>query len=188
VPGDLDLTGRRLNDGPYAGFMIDALVGIAAAYPDLPLTSLLDEDGIAAVDTARRSCLIETLTGLAGTDFADLTTAGIDLAGLSAVAGRHGRTWGQVIAAQKLGIGIGPWFSFIRYRIGFPVLQYRGADEEIIPTDAEDGTRAAYCAAGITTQWNLHPGGHLAADGEAVPTVMAWLADRFAGRLTAGNC
>jgi triacylglycerol lipase len=90
---------------------------------------------------------------------------------------------------QKLGVGIGTPGSSAKYKIGFPVYQYRGALEEVIPTSTEDATRQAYCAAGITTQWkNDYWGEHLLTDGLAKDDVTNWLGDRFAGTATRGNC
>jgi Secretory lipase len=93
------------------------------------------------------------------------------------------RPWGQVVASQKLGTGLGT-----TYRIGFPVFQHRGLAEEIVPTATEDATHEAYCAAGVTTQWNTYPGDHALTDNEAIGDVITWLTARFAGQPTAGNC
>ena len=55
-------------------------------------------------------------------------------------------------------------------------------------TATEDATHHAYCAAGITTQWNTYPGDHILTDTEAIGDVMSWFAGRFAGLPAAGNC
>jgi len=74
------------------------------------------------------------------------------------------------------------------------VFQYRGLAEEVIPTATENATRQAYCAAGITTQWNTYPGDHLLTDTEAISGVIRWFAARFTGQahhrqlLTSDNC
>jgi triacylglycerol lipase len=188
VPGDLAVTGEALNGSPYAGFQVDALIGLATAYPNLPLGSLLNEHGHWAVKTARESCLLDTVRLLGGQTIEGLTTHGLTLEQFSAVTGPDGVSWGEVVNAQKLGVGIGGPFSFARYRIRFPVLQYRGAAEDIIPVSTEKDTRSAYCAAGITTQWEEVQGNHLGADTAAAPAVIAWFTDRFAWRHTTGNC
>src|SRR5262249_22474415 len=99
-----------------------------------------------------------------------------------------GTTWGQVVDAQKLGVNTGGPFSSATYKIGFPVLQYRGLAEEGIPTSTEDAAHQAYCSAGVTTQWNTYVGDHLTTDNEAVSDVVGWLGQRFAGLPTLGNC
>ena len=52
----------------------------------------------------------------------------------------------------------------------------------------ENATRAAYCKAGIPTEWNTYPGDHILADTEAIGDVMNWFAGRFAGLPAASNC
>jgi predicted esterase len=68
------------------------------------------------------------------------------------------------------------------------VFQYRGLADEVIPASTEEATRAAYCAAGIPTQWNTYPGDHILADTEAIGDVMSWFAGRFAGLPAPSNC
>jgi triacylglycerol lipase len=105
-----------------------------------------------------------------------------------ALTGTDGKTWGQVIDEQKLGTGVGRKGSGARYEVGFPVLQYRGLLEEVIPASTEDATRGVYCDARITTRWTLYPGDHLLSDQQAKDDVVKWLGDRFAGRPEPGNC
>jgi len=45
------------------------------------------------------------------------------------------------VDAQRLGVGVGPATSTARYRIGFPVLQYHGLLDEVIPTAVEESLR-----------------------------------------------
>jgi triacylglycerol lipase len=133
-------------------------------------------------------CLFGTLIDFAGADIANYTTDHLTLDQVYAQAGSDGVTWGQVVDAQKLGVNIGGPASSAKYKISFPVLQYRGALEEIIPTSTEDATRQAYCTAGITTQWNLYVGDHLTTDNLAISDVITWFGQRFAGQAATGNC
>jgi triacylglycerol lipase len=141
------------------------------------------------VTQAKTVCLLGTVTGFIGARIETYTTDHLTLDQLYQVRGADGRTWGQVLDAQKLGVGVGSsWSPTAKYRIGFPVLQYRGLFEEVVPTSTEDATRAAYCRAGVTTQWNTYPGDHLTTDGQAITDTVNWFTDRFAGRPTLGNC
>ena len=188
VPGDLKLVAERLNGGPFAGFLADAVVGLSAAYPQMPFDELLNDRGRRAVQEVKSNCLFGTLGAFAFRKLEDFTTDRLTLPRIYALAGPDGTTWGEIIDAQKLGVGIGTPASGAPYKIGFPVLQYRGLLEEIIPHEAEDGTRRRYCQAGITTQWRLYAGEHLTTDWLAAGDVTDWLGDRFAGKRATGNC
>jgi triacylglycerol lipase len=182
VPGDLKVTAAALNGGPFAGFLADAVIGLHSAYPDMPFTALLNSTGQSAIAQAESLCLTGTIAAFAGAHVENYTTNHLTLDQIYALHGPEG-TWGKIVDSQKLGVGLGT-----AYKISFPVFQYRGLAEEVIPTSTEDATRAAYCSAGITTQWTMYPGDHLLTDGEAVSDVVTWFGARFAGTPTTGNC
>jgi hypothetical protein len=190
VPGDLKLVASQLNGGPFAGFLADSAIGIAAAYPNLPFDALMNDTGAGAIRTAKTQCLLGTLANFLGSNIASFTKANLSLDQLYAQTGPDGVSWGQVLDAQKLGVDVGPSSSNARYRIGFPVLQFRGLLEEVIPTATTDLVRRQYCSAGIATKWSdLYPGEHLTTDSFAKDDVTAWFGDRFKGSLNNGaNC
>lgn len=188
VPGDLKVVAKGLNGGPFAGFLVDAVVGLAASHPAMPFDELLNDQGRDTVKKAKSLCLVGTVSTLALQKLENNTEGGLGLEQIYALEGTDGRTWSQVIDEQRLGADLGRKGSGARYEIGFPVLQYRGLAEEVIPTGAEDSTRGAYCSAGITTQWKLYPGEHLTTDQLAVSDTVGWLGDRFDGRPELGNC
>jgi len=189
VPGNLTVTGKYLNGGPFAGFLIDAAVSLSTTYPKLHLNSLLNQRGKEVLARARTLCVLGTLAAFVGARFETLTTRGYTIDQLRTLAGSDGVTWGQVFDAQTLAVGIGKPGSGAPYTVAFPVFQYRGLAEEIIDTKTENATRDAYCRAGITTDWNqLYPSEHLTTDTLASGDVVKWMGDRFAGRTTGGNC
>ncbi|MEO5875796.1 MAG: lipase family protein [Streptosporangiaceae bacterium] len=189
VPGDLKLTAKQLNGGPFAGFLADAVVGLNAAYPTLPFTGLINAKGVQAVKDAKSLCLYGTLAKFLGTDIKSLTTAGYTLEQLYPLKDASGLSWGEAVDAQKLGVNIGGPASSAKYKIGFPTYQYRGYLEEIIPHETEEETRRLYCQAGITTQWNnTYPGEHLLTDSLAINDVTGWIGDRFAAKPAPSNC
>ncbi|MET8452134.1 lipase family protein [Streptomyces sp. NPDC005209] len=116
------------------------------------------------------------------------STDKLTLEQIYALKGTDGKTWGQVLDEQRLGMGIGPKRSGATYEVGFPVLQYRGLAEEVIPTSTQDATRKAYCQAKVSTQWTTYPGEHLMTDQLAKDDTVKWLGDRFAGRPASDNC
>ncbi len=182
VPGDLKVTAAALNGGPFAGFLADAVIGLHAAYPGMPFTSLLNSTGRSAVSQAESLCLTGTIAAFADAHVENYTTGHLSLDQIYALHGPEG-TWGKIVASQKLGMGLGT-----THKISFPVFQYRGLAEEVIPATTEDATHQADCAAGVTTQWNTYPGDHLLTDNKAIGDVISWLTARFAGQPTAGNC
>jgi len=188
VPGDLKTVAASLDGSAFSGFLADAAIGIHTAYPALPFDSLLNDQGRDAVQTAKSVCLAGTTTLLAGKHISDLTTGRLSLDQLYQQRGSDGRTWGQVLEAQRLGAGVGPANSRAHYPVAFPVLQYRGILDEVIPTSTEDATRSAYCTAGISTTWRTYPGDHLLTDNQAVGDVVNWFGDRFTDRPAQNDC
>ncbi len=189
VPGNLTVTGKYLNGGPFAGFLADAAIGLSTAYPSLPFNSLLNQKGKDAVVQAKKLCVLGTVAAFVGAKIESFTTKGYTIDQLRTIAGPDGVTWGQILDAQSLAVGIGRAGSGAKYQVGFPTFQYRGAAEEVIDTKTENATRDAYCRAGITTDWNqFYPSEHLTTDTLASGDVVKWMGDRFAGKVTLGNC
>ncbi|WP_149261484.1 lipase family protein [Actinomadura sp. K4S16] len=189
VPGDLKLTAKQLNGSLFAGFLADALVGLHAAYPEMPFDELMNARGAQAIKDVKSNCLYGTLAVFLGAKVEGFSKDGLSLEQIYALKGPGGATWGDIVDRQKLGVGIGTPSSGARYTIGFPVFQYRGWLEEIIPHETEDATRQAYCKAGITTTWkNTYPAEHLSTDWGAAGDVTNFLGDRFEGKPAQGDC
>ncbi|KUJ41364.1 triacylglycerol lipase [Streptomyces albus subsp. albus] len=188
VPGDLKVVAKALDGGPFAGFAVDALVGLASSHPAMPFDALLNDKGRDTVRKATSLCLAGTVTGLAGTRLEDNTTDRLTFDELYALRGSDGRSWGQVVDQLKLGVDIGPEGSGAAHEFDFPVLQYWGLLDEVIPTRTTSATRQAYCAAHVATRTRTYPGNHALADQQAVQDVVSWLGDRFAGKPESGDC
>ncbi|GAA1808269.1 lipase family protein [Actinomadura chokoriensis] len=189
VPGDLKLTAKQLNGSFFAGFLADALVGLNAAYPEMPFTDLMNDKGRRAIEDVKSNCLFGTLAVFLGARVENFSKDGLSLERLYALKGPGGVTWSEIVDRQKLGVDIGTPSSGATYTIGFPVFQYRGWLEEIIPHETEDATRQAYCEAGINTTWkNTYPTEHLSTDWGAAGDVTNFLGDRFEGKPVQGNC
>ena len=189
VPGDLKLTAAKLNGGPFAGFLADAVVGLHEAYPGLPFDELLNDTGRKAIEDVKKNCLFGTLSAFLGKKIEGFTTQKYSLEQLYKLTDGTGFSWGQAVDEQKLGVGIGGPLSNARYKIKFPTYQYRGSLEEIIPVETQEETRRLYCKAGVPTRFkNDYLGEHLLTDGLAKDDVTSWFSDRFAGKLMIGNC
>jgi len=188
VPADLREVAKASNGGAFAGFSVDATIGLHTAHPDLPLESVMNDQGRQLGDDLRTLCLVGTVTRGVGAKVENLTIGGLNYDQLFRLAAPDGTTWGAVVDAQRLGVGVGPATSTARYRIGFPVLQYHGLLDEVIPTAVEDAVRTAYCRAGVNTRQRTYLADHLLTDSQAIGDVVSWLGDRFAGRPATGNC
>ncbi|MEU6373116.1 lipase family protein [Streptomyces sp. NPDC046909] len=188
VPGDLRQVGAQLNGGGFAGFLVDAVIGLSVTHPEMPFDELLDDEGRQAVAKAKSLCAVGTVAHFIGARIENYTADRLSLDRIYALRGPDGTTWGEIVDRNRLGVGIGRPGSGARYEIGFPVLQYRGLLDEVIPAETGYGTRRAYCDAGIATRWKSYAGDHLLGDPQAIDDVVTWLGDRFAGRAMAASC
>ncbi|MFJ3304132.1 lipase family protein [Streptomyces sp. NPDC086549] len=188
IPADLKQVAANLDGKFFAGFLMDAFIGLSVTHPDMPFDDILNDSGRKAVQDAESLCAVGTVTRFAGARVEQYTEDGLTLDQLYALRGTDGSTWSEVVDQNRLGAGVGTPGSGARYEIGFPVLQYRGLADEVIPAETGQSTRRAYCAAGITTQWTPYLGDHLTGDAQSIGDVVKWLGDRFDGTETKGNC
>ncbi|WP_338118034.1 lipase family protein [Streptomyces coryli] len=188
VPGDLKVVAKGLNGGPFAGFAADAVIGLAASHPAMPFDELMNDQGKEAIKKAKSLCLAGTIAQFAFNKIDNFTKDKLTLDQLYALKGTDGKTWGQVVDEQKLGVGIGPAGSGATHRIAFPTFQYRGLLEEVIPIETEDATRQAYCKAGIPVKWKTYAGEHLTTDNMASGDAVAFFGSRFQGKQPENNC
>lgn len=188
APSDLRAVAANLNGQFYAGFLADAVVGLSSAYPEQPFRELLNPAGTAAVADVSKQCLAGTLASWAFKKLEDYSTDHLTLEQIYALRGTTGRTWGQVIDDQKVGVGVGRPGSGARYEIGFPMLAFWGAQDDVIPPASIDAGVKRYCAAGVKVARKTYLGVHATAYVAASGDVRAWLKDRFNGAANAGTC
>lgn len=187
VPADLRAVAAGTSS-MYQGFTIDATIGMAVSHPNLPFDSLLNDKGKQTVATLKTVCLLGTVAAGNGLTSQDLTVGGLSLDQLYARAGSDGITWGQVVDAQKLGVGVGRPGSGATYRISFPVLQFHGLLDQVIPPAVEAAVKTAYCQSSIVTDEKLYLADHTLTESSALSDVVSWLSARFAGTPTTGSC
>ncbi|MEU6086665.1 lipase family protein [Streptomyces sp. NPDC047085] len=188
IPADLKQVADNLDGQFFAGFLIDALIGLSVTHPELPFDSLLNDSGRQAVKDAESLCAVGTVAKFPGARVEQYTKDALTLEKMYALKAPDGTSWSDVAEGNTLGTGVGTPGSGARYEIGFPVLQYRGLLDEVIPAGTASATRHAYCAAGISTRYTPYVGDHLSGDAQAIGDVVSWLGDRFAGKRDAGNC
>jgi triacylglycerol lipase len=188
APADLKATATGLNGGFYAGFLADSVLGLSSAYPGMPFRSLLNPQGITATDQVKTQCLAGTLASWAFQKIETYSTDHLTLDQIYAITGPDG-TWGQVIDAQKIAVGVGRVGSGAKYEIGFPILDYWGAIDDVIPPASQAAGAKRLCAAGIAVRTKTYPlNVHATAILTASPDVRSWLSARLAGVPDAGNC
>ncbi len=187
-PSDLRATAANLNGQFYAGFLADAVVGLSAAYPQMPFDELLNDKGRTAVADVKKQCLAGTLLSWTFKKIEDYTVGGIGLEKIYTLKGADGKTWGQVADAQTVGIGVGRVGSGAKYEMGMPVLNYWGGQDDVIPPASIKAGVSRYCAAGVKMRSKVYLGLHATTNTIASADVRAWAKDRFAGKAEPGNC
>lgn len=188
APVDLKATATNLNGGLYAGFLADSVLGLSSAYPRMPFRSLLNAEGVRSTEQVKSQCLLGTLASWAFRRIEEFSTDHLTLQQIYALQGPDG-TWGQVIDAQKVAVDVGRPGSGARYEIGFPVLDYWGEIDDVIPPASMASARSRMCAAGIAVRKKVYPLGlHATTIVAASPDVVDWVGARLAGRPDAGNC
>ncbi|MDF9814915.1 lipase family protein [Streptomyces sp. SPB162] len=168
VPADLLKVADYNNGGVGAGLILASAVGHDAAYPALDLAQYLNDRGRALVNVVRTQCVaIDAIAGL---------FQRIDQVTTSNPLDRP--DWQSALRADALGTR-GP---------DAPVYLYHGVVDELIPYAVGQRLRSDWCARGVDVQWQSMPLGHITGAIAGSPFAMEWLADRFAGHPTAGNC
>ncbi|WP_261556641.1 lipase family protein [Frankia tisae] len=167
VPADLEAVERGLDGKGAAGLELAAAVGLDAAYPELRLDALLTTPGRSVFAAVRTACALALVTGYAGERIADLTTT--DPMTLP--------RWRARLAENTLG----------RVAPRVPLYLYHATSDSLVAFGQAAGLRAAYCARRVAVTWAPFPGDHI--DGVGRTTgALQFLADRFAGIPTRGNC
>ncbi|CAJ63594.1 MULTISPECIES: lipase family protein [Frankia] len=167
VPADLVAVGRALDGRGAAGLGLAAAVGLDAAYPELRLDALLTASGRGVFAAVRTACSLALVTGFAGRRIADLTTA--DPMTLP--------RWRARLAENTLG----------RVAPRVPAYLYHATSDSLVAFDQAARLRTQYCARRVAVTWAPFPGDHIDGVGRT-QDALRFLADRFAGLPTRGNC
>ncbi|MEV4433691.1 lipase family protein [Streptomyces sp. NPDC049585] len=169
VPADL-LRTAEFNDGNVgAGLILMAAAGQNAAFPELHLERYLNNEGRRSIDYLKQHCVVVDVAAGLFKRIADVTVRNPLKEG----------DWQRALRSSDLGT----------HAPDHPVYLYHGVTDELIPYEVGAGLRAKWCAKGATVQWKSLPlAEHVAGAVAAAIPAANWLADRFAGRPTDGNC
>ncbi|WP_407548159.1 lipase family protein [Streptomyces sp. Pv4-95] len=169
VPADL-MKVAEANDGNIgAGLVLMAASGQNAAHPELNLEKYLNDKGRHYVDFMRKNCVaVDTVAGLFKR-ISDVTVQNP----------LHEPDWQRRLLASRLGTK----------KPDAPVYLYHGTADELIPYEVGAQLRADWCGKGADVHWAPIPlGEHVVGAMVGSTPAANWLADRFAGKRTQGNC
>jgi hypothetical protein len=174
VPADLNAVAKGLDGSAFVAFALMAALGLDAAYPDLKLDDYLNAAGKDLKAKSASVCIV-SLDGMS----TFLDTAFKHLSDYSTTNPLNTPTWQARLGQQKLGAT----------RPSFPVYQYHGAIDEIIPFDQAMQLRKTWCAAGVQHTWKTELASeHLTGMLSGFGAGLTWLGDRFAGKPATNNC
>lgn len=170
VPADLTAVFDNIDGTPWFGLALLAFAGYRAAYPDLPIDSLMNPAGRAALADAEKECTVPLALKF-GFHHLDEYTVKPDAVRDPAVAAKFAQNRpGQATPTA-------------------PLFLYHAQLDQIIPPALAKDLAAAYCARGTTVQTKTIPvTEHLLGLVNGAAPALAWLADRFAGKPAPTTC
>ncbi|MBF6543492.1 lipase family protein [Nocardia brasiliensis] len=175
VPMNLTTMGWAIghNQHPAFGLGFAAVLGLEREYPDrLPITSALNERGLAAARGMANSCTNDLIARGVGHSFDDYAK--------DIVLAHDPKAW--AVADEN---SVELYDGVPRA----PVFEWHSPQDGLIPLDAITNTVHRYCRAGVKVQAELYPTpDHLTAAELGLPSMMNWLDGRFAGKPAPSNC
>ena len=174
---DLTAIVSRLATLPGLGGFVPLVVqGAAYSDPRIHPDELLAPPAVARLNLARTGCLDEVMAGYSDLSGSDLVRPGY-LADPQLARYLERNTTG-------------------RRPVGGPVLLVQGEADSVVPEAATDQVAAQLCHAGSRVDYRTYPGlAHDTYPGQAVgiddgamDDILAWTADRFAGRPAGSTC
>ncbi|MBO2455896.1 lipase [Actinomadura barringtoniae] len=170
VPSDLAAVGAALEGEKPFGFLLFSLLGMDNAYPELKLDSYLNDTGRTMfADFKNNACTLELLLGYQGKTVADYASP----------SPYTNEAWLNRVAENTPGSD----------PIKVPLFHYHSTSDEIVAFQQDKELNDAYCKLGVQVTWKTWDKlSHITMINRAAPDVMAFLADRFAGKPATSNC
>jgi pimeloyl-ACP methyl ester carboxylesterase len=174
VPAELPSVAKNLDSGLYTAFELYAASAIGAVYGMAPET-YLNAKGVEELAAAGTECTIEAVGQHAFVNTASLTLSGQKLTSVLTEP-----RFQAVLAEQEIGVGRSP---------KVPVLLSHSLLDDVVPYQTGRDLAKRWCDREANVSWDTtlaptHIGGYVA----AVPRVMLFLNDRFAGRSQVSSC
>ena len=163
------LASAATSSNPGFGFVVMALDGFAAAYPDVSLDRLLTEKGRAVAATIATQCSDRILTSLSASPPSDLLAPAV-----STDAALRDR-----LRENSAGY----------VRTDVPIFLYHGDADTVVPPDASKNILDRYCAIGVNAARKVYPGAdHVSVILAAVGDITAFVQARLAGQPATPTC
>lgn len=174
IPADFEASAANLDGNAGASFLLGGVIGLAQQYPaQIPINTLANANGQAAIALGKTQCVFQALFTFMNHHIAEYTVGNQNLTQLETIASVD-----QTLKAQNLG----------KNKIPVPLYQYHGQADEFLPLGQDIALKKAYCSKFGNVTFAAYPGEHITTQFQAAPYVLSWLGDRFAGKLTLGNC
>ena len=179
IPGDFLRTAAYLDDSIGFAFLGSAITGLNNQYPgQIPFRVIANDAGKAALAKISTECVFEALFEFQNRSVTEYTLASPDgtpttLQDLLVVDSVK-----DTLTLQNLG----------NTKLTVPLYQYHGQADEFIPLDQALALKKGYCTKGSSVKFDLYPSEHIVTQFQAAPTVLGWLADRFAGKAADTSC
>jgi pimeloyl-ACP methyl ester carboxylesterase len=173
VPGDLQLTARLLDGGPYFAFLGYALAGLAEDY-GVDLGSVLNARGREITGKITEQCMFESLRSYAFTKSRTLT-----LDGRSISRTLRDEPFATLIREQRLGEGRWPTM---------PTMLIHSRLDDVVPYEAGRALAERWVSQGarVRLSTGVAPT-HAAAAVTSYPAAFAFLHNRFGGKPMRAN-
>ncbi len=168
TPANLDVVARQLNHNVGFAYLMMAASGLNAAYPELKLSTYLNDAGRAAITDLQTTCVNQALVTYAGKQISELTVKNpLDQP-----------NWQARVAQQKLGL----------IRPSQPVFLYHGLQDEFIPFSQAVQLKKDWCTLGQRVAFGTFFGDHISTFLAGEVDAENYLAARLAGKPAPSSC
>jgi triacylglycerol lipase len=172
LPVNIAHIAAKADGGLFAGIYFAAAVGIARAYPQIDIDSLLNAAGKRMQKAIGGMCIVQFAATYAFQRIESYTKGGLNPLDNPVVQ--------QVAAADTMGVVGVP-------RI--PMQIYMATFDELVVTPDVTSLVKTYCAAGEPIQYIQFPlADHITAEAEGLPGAIAYIQARFAGQPAPSTC
>ncbi|WP_026360160.1 lipase family protein [Amycolatopsis nigrescens] len=169
VPADLVQVSLSLEGKRGFGFLVYALMGLDAAYPELKLDSYLNDHGRTEFAKMRAgACTADLLLDYSNRKLIEFMAKSPVLE----------PAWLARIKENKLGAT----------PIKVPVFDYHGTRDDIVSFRQAETLRNDYCKLGVAVTWKTYDSDHITPIYTGNADALQFLADRFADKPAAPNC
>jgi Secretory lipase len=172
LPVNIGHIAAKADGGLFSGIYFAAAVGIARAYPQIDINSLLNAAGKQMVKAIGGMCIAQFVPTYAFQRIESYTKGGLNPL--------NDPTVQQVIADDAMGV------------VGVPKIPmqiYMATYDELVVTPDVTTLVNQYCAAGETIQYIQFPlADHITAEAEGLPGAIAYMQARFAGQPAPSTC